>query len=512
MQEKTFTVTEINNYINKKLKMDPKLKNIYVKGEISNYKSYPRGHDYFTLKDEKTQISAVMYKLNKKRFLKFKPENGMKVIIKGKIEVYPPNGNYQLYATTMTEDGVGDLHIAYEQLRKKLEKEGLFDKSHKKEIPKYPKRIGVVTAKTGAAIKDIITTIKRRYPICEIYIFSTLVQGQDAPNQITSQIKRAQNYNLDTLIVGRGGGSFEDLNAFNDENVVHEIYNSKIPVISAVGHETDFTLVDFVSDIRAPTPTAAAEFAVPKLSEIQYKVDQLAYTVNNNIKNRLNQHKSKLNHIVEKQIFKNPESIYQIKQMHLDNLISKLDYSSKSIISKNKTKLLELEHSVIFKNPQTLYESKHIRLDQLTNKLNYVSRQLLSDNKNRLERVENSPIFKNPQSMYQTKEIKLDNIVNKLNYTSKEIISKNKNKLSQLENSPVLRNPKMIIKSKEEQYSKNIAKLEILNPLLTLKRGYTVTRVNDKVISSSKDVKSGDELDIEFKDGKINTKVIWWKI
>ena len=313
---------------------------------------------------------------------------------------------------------------------------------------------------------------------------------------------------MDTLIVGRGGGSFEDLNAFNDENVVREIYNSKIPVISAVGHETDFTLVDFVSDIRAPTPTAAAEFAVPELSEIQYKVDQLAYTVNNNIKNRLNQHKSKLNHIVEKQIFKNPESIYQIKQMHLDNLISKLDYSSKSIISKNKTKLLELEHSVIFKNPQTLYESKHIRLDQLTNKLNYVSRQLLSDNKNRLERVENSPIFKNPQSMYQTKEIKLDNIVNKLNYTSKEIISKNKNKLSQLENSPVLRNPKMIIKSKEEQYSKNIAKLEILNPLLTLKRGYTVTRVNDKVISSSKDVKSGDELDIEFKDGKINTKVI----
>ena len=317
MQEKTFTVTEINNYINKKLKMDPNLKNIYVRGEISNYKSYPSGHDYFTLKDEKTQISAVMFKLNKKRFLKFKPENGMKIIIKGKIEVYPQNGNYQLYATTMTEDGVGDLHIAYEQLRKKLEKEGVFDKSHKKEIPKYPKRIGVVTAKTGAAIKDVITTIKRRYPICEIYIFSTLVQGQDAPNQITAQIKRAQNYNLDTLIVGRGGGSFEDLNAFNDENVVREIYNSKIPVISAVGHETDFTLVDFVSDIRAPTPTAAAEFAVPELSEIQYKVDQLAYTVNNNIKNRLNQHKSKLNHIVEKQIFKNPESIYQIKQMTL---------------------------------------------------------------------------------------------------------------------------------------------------------------------------------------------------
>ena len=192
MEEKTFTVSEINSYINRKLKMDPNLKNIYIKGELSNYKSYPSGHSYFTLKDENSQISGVMFKGFKDKFLNFEPENGMKVIIKGKIEVYVKNGKYQLYATKMTEDGMGNLHIAYEQLKKKLNKEGLFDDAHKKEIPKYPKRIGVVTAQTGAAIRDIITTIKKRYPICEILVFSTLVQGDQAAAEIVSQINHAQ--------------------------------------------------------------------------------------------------------------------------------------------------------------------------------------------------------------------------------------------------------------------------------------------------------------------------------
>ncbi|MBQ2636170.1 MAG: exodeoxyribonuclease VII large subunit [Methanobrevibacter sp.] len=417
METEYLTVSQINAYINKKLRQDVNLKNIYVRGEISNYKTYPSGHSYFTLKDKKSQISAVMFK-GSKRFLKFEPKNGMKVIIKGKVEVYEANGKYQLYATRITEDGIGELHIAFEQLKKKLEKEGLFDDAHKKEIPKYPKRIGVITAQTGAAIRDIITTIKKRYPICEILVFSTLVQGDMAAEQIVRQIRFSQKFDIDTLIVGRGGGSIEDLWPFNEEIVAREIYACKTPVISAVGHEIDYTISDFVADKRAPTPTGAAVLAVPDLNEVKFKIGQIKDRINKNIQDKLMQNKTKLDNISQKQIFKNPESIYEIKEMNLDNLISKLDFASKNIITENQNKLFKLENSVILKNPQEITKKKRIK------------------------------------------------------------------------------------------FEKNIDKLEILNPLVTLKRGYTMVKIGDKVISSSKDVKSGDELDIEFDDGTINTKVI----
>ena len=417
METEYLTVSQINAYINKKLRQDVNLKNIYVRGEISNYKTYPSGHSYFTLKDKKSQISAVMFK-GSKRFLKFEPKNGMKVIIKGKVEVYEANGKYQLYATRITEDGIGELHIAFEQLKKKLEKEGLFDDAHKKEIPIYPKRIGVITAQTGAAIRDIITTIKKRYPICEILVFSTLVQGDMAAEQIVRQIRFSQKFDIDTLIVGRGGGSIEDLWPFNEEIVAREIYACKTPVISAVGHEIDYTISDFVADKRAPTPTGAAVLAVPDLNEVKFKIGQIKDRINKNIQDKLMQNKTKLDNISQKQIFKNPESIYEIKEMNLDNLISKLDFASKNIITENQNRLFKLENSVILKNPHEITKKKRIK------------------------------------------------------------------------------------------FEKNIDKLEILNPLVTLKRGYTMAKIGDKVISSSKDVKSGDELDIEFDDGTINTKVI----
>ncbi len=417
MENEYLTVSQINAYINKKLKFDNNLKNIYVKGEISNFKTYPSGHSYFTLKDKNSQIPAVMFK-GRRRYLKFEPENGMKVIVKGKIEVYERDGKYQLYASSITEDGLGELHIAFEQLKKKLDKEGLFDDAHKKEIPKYPKRIGVVTARTGAAVKDIITTIKRRYPYCEILVFSTLVQGEMASGQIVRQIRHAQNFDIDTLIVGRGGGSIEDLWPFNEEIVAREIHSCKIPVISAVGHETDWTISDFVADKRAPTPTAAAEIAVPEINEIKYKVTQLNQRINKSINDKLIQSKQKVDDISQKQIFKTPESIYEIKQMHLDNLIGKL------------------------------------------------------------------------------------------NVTSKDIISENKNKLLKIESRAVLRNPEEVTKTKRELFLRNVDKLTILDPLLTLKRGYSIAKIDDKVISSAKDVESGDELDIEFDDGTVNTKVI----
>ena len=417
MEIECLTVSQINAYINRKLKFDNNLKNVYVKGEISNFKTYPSGHSYFTLKDEKSQIPAVMFK-GRKYGLKFQPENGMKVIIKGKIEVYERDGKYQLYASTMTEDGIGNLHIAFEQLKKKLEKEGLFADAHKKPIPKYPQRIGVVTAQTGAAIRDIITTIKRRYPYCEVLVFSTLVQGDMAAGQIVRQIKHAQQYDLDTLIVGRGGGSIEDLWPFNEEVVAREIYACEIPVISAVGHEIDYTISDFVADKRAATPTAAAEIAVPEIKEVQYKVTQLSLRINKSINDKLTLYRAKVENISQKQIFKNPESIYQIKEMHLDSLI------------------------------------------------------------------------------------------NKLNFTSSNIISENRNKLLKLESRSVLRNPEEVTKAKKETFLRNVEKLKILNPLLTLKRGYSIAKIDDKVVSSAKDVKSGDELDIEFDDGTINTRAI----
>ena len=418
MENEIFTVSAINAHINKMLKRDPNLKNIRIKGEISNYRNYPSGHSYFTLKDEKSQIPAVFFKFNKQRFLEFEPENGMKVIVKGKIEVYETDGKYQLYVTKIEKDGIGDLFARFEQLKKDLDKEGLFEETHKKEIPKYPKRIGVVTAKTGAAIRDIITTIKRRYPICEILIFSTLVQGNQAAPQIVRQIRHAQEFDIDTLIVGRGGGSIEDLWPFNEEIVAREIYACEIPIISAVGHEIDFTIADLVADKRAATPTAAAELAVPNIREVKSNIGQLSNRINKSIENKIVENRTRLSHISQKNVLKNPESIYEIKGMQLDNLINKLDYSSKTIISQNRNKLFRIENSIVLKKPEE------------------------------------------------------------------------------------------IIKAKKDRYMKNFNKLEILNPLLTLKRGYAMAKSGDKVISSAKDVEVGDEIDIEFDDGTVNTKVI----
>lgn len=417
MDDEYLTVSQVNAYLKNKLKKDVNLQNIYIRGEISNYKTYPSGHSYFTLKDKDSQIPAVMFK-GRKYGLKFQPEDGMNVIIKGKIEVYERDGKYQLYANSMTEDGIGDLHIAFEQLKKKLEKEGLFDEAHKKEIPKYPQRIGVVTAQTGAAIKDIITTIERRYPYCKILVFSTLVQGDMAAGQIVRQIRHAQQYDIDTLIVGRGGGSIEDLWPFNEEIVAREIYACRIPVISAVGHQIDVTISDYVADKRAATPTAAAEIAVPETREVRYKISQLSQRVNKSINDKLTLNREKVENISQNQIFKNPESIYEIKEMHLDNMIGKLNLTSSNIISKNRNKLLKIESRAI------------------------------------------------------------------------------------------LRNPEEVTKAKRETFLRNVDKLKILNPLLTLKRGYSIAKIDDKVISSAKDVKSGDELDIKFDDGTINTKVI----
>ena len=257
MKDNYLTITQLSKYLKYKFDEDINLRNIYLKGEISNFKAHTRGHYYFTLKDENSRINAVMFSSNTNK-LKFKPIDGMKVMVEGKVTIYESSGSYQIYVENMQEDGIGNLYIAFEQLKEKLNKEGLFNKERKRKITKMPKRIGIITAPTGAAIRDILTTIKRRYPIVETILFPALVQGEFAAKDIVDKINIANTYELDTLIVGRGGGSIEDLWPFNEEIVARAIYNSKIPVISAVGHEIDFTISDFVADMRAPTPTAAA--------------------------------------------------------------------------------------------------------------------------------------------------------------------------------------------------------------------------------------------------------------
>ena len=273
MQQQVLSITQINEYIRGRMDADPLLGNVAVRGEISNYKMYPSGHHYFTLKDEGGALKCVLFKSNAVR-LRFRPENGMKVLAMGKISVYPRDGAYQLYCTAMTMDGIGDLYAAFEQLKAKLAAEGLFDPAHKKPLPKYPGVIGIVTSSAGAAVHDMLRILRKRYPLTRVRLFPVRVQGVEAPPEIVGAIRYANRYKLaDLLIVGRGGGSIEDLWAFNDERVARAIYDSEIPVISAVGHEPDVTISDFVADLRAATPSNAAELGVPDQEALQQLLD-----------------------------------------------------------------------------------------------------------------------------------------------------------------------------------------------------------------------------------------------
>lgn len=412
MDNKYLTVTALTRYLKYKFDSDENLRKVYIKGEISNFKAHTTGHLYFSIKDEGSIIKAIMFASNAKK-LTFEPKEGTKVLVTGSVSVYEATGNYQIYVESLEEDGVGNLYIEFEKLKAKLEKEGLFDLKHKKQIPAYPTKIGIVTASTGAAIRDILSTIKRRYPICETYLFPCLVQGEYAANDIVSKIKEANEYPLDVLIVGRGGGSFEDMNCFNDELVARTIFESKIPIISAVGHEIDFTIADFVADLRAPTPTGAAEMAVPNIVDL---------------KNNLNQYKIRISEAITKQV--------KLKKLYLDSI----------------------KNSFVIKNPKLMYQNKIQQLAIISDKLNTV-------------------------------------IINK--------IDKNKNILELCKKHYILNNPKILYKDKIELLNTIISKLTLLNPLNVLDRGYNITYKDNHVVTSVKNIKENDELNIKMKDGNI---------
>ena len=288
----------------------------------------------------------------------FEPEDGMKVLVSGRIALYEATGSYQIYVETMELDGIGNLYLEFERLKKELAKEGLFDREHKRAIPKFPKKIGIITAPTGAAIRDILSTIKRRYPICETILFPALVQGTGAKESVVKQLNKAQEYDLDVIICGRGGGSIEDLWAFNEEIVARAIYNSKIPVISAVGHEIDFTIADYVADLRAPTPTGAAEMAVPNLVDLKSLIDQYKIRANEAVTNIIKKNRIKLESLQNSFVLKNPLSLYEIKEQKLDSYI---DYLNQYMTNKlNHAKLMyeKVINNKILISPQSMFDKK----------------------------------------------------------------------------------------------------------------------------------------------------------
>ena len=438
MDTKYFTITALNKAIKNMFEDKRELNNIHLKGEISNFKHHTRGHFYFTLKDETSQLSAIMFASNAKN-INFEPVDGMKVLVSGKVTVYETGGTYQIYVNEMVQDGLGNLYLEFEKLKKKLETEGLFKKEYKKTIPKFPMRIGIITASTGAAIRDISSTIKRRFPIVETILFPSLVQGVDAKDDIVRNIKLANTYPLDVIILGRGGGSIEDLWAFNEEIVARAIFESRIPIISGVGHEVDFTISDFVADLRAPTPTGAAEMAVPNMSDVKELFNQYNIRLIKAIKNDINLSFERLNALKNSYVLKNPMSLYEKLEQNFDNLYERLLMAIKSNINSNQERLNKLKASYIFINPKMLFADKAYNYNDLIKRLS--------------------------------------NGINK------------------------------IYENKKNNYLNLLSKLEVLNPVTTLKRGYSVTRSSGKIITDINSVHEGDLIETSIGNGRMESVI-----
>lgn len=438
MKSKYLTVTALTNYIKRKIDSDPHLTEVLIKGEISNFNHHRRGHMYFTLKDDYTRISAVMF-AGYNRNLTFTPENGMSVFIKGEVSVYESFGQYQLYVHEMSPDGIGALYLAFEQLKEKLSKEGMFDERYKRPLPKYPKNIGVITSDTGAAIQDILTTFNKRYPIANITIFPASVQGELAPNSIVHAIEKAENFSpkLDVLILGRGGGSIEDLQPFNDERVARAIFTSSIPIISAVGHETDVTISDFVADLRAPTPTGAVILCVPSTEELLSKVSHYQQRLYSNINNLIKANFKQLERSVESYAFRYPRELIKQKEQELDLQIDLLEKASRELVNK---KVAEKNHL-------------HIRL-----------------------------AARNPQGSFKA-------------------ASENQEKLKQ----QLFQSMNKYVNDLKRELNTSIDKLNLLNPLHTIQRGFALPYQEDgTLITKSNQVKENDHITVEINDGNLD--------
>ena len=346
MEQRVFSVTQVNNYIKGVMDSDPLLGGLLVRGELSNYKIYPSGHHYFTLKDAEGSLRCVMYQ-GKARSLRFRPADGMQVIASGNITVFPRDGTYKLYCDSLSVSGVGDLHMAYEQLKEKLYREGLFDQAHKKPLPRYPQRIAVITSGAGAVLHDIIRVVRARYPLVKILLLPVRVQGPEAPAEIVGALRYANRWKLgDVIITGRGGGSIEDLWAFNDEGVARAIYDSEIPVISAVGHEPDVTIADFVADVRAATPSNAGEIAVPDMAELQERLRSSESAMAGSLRRHLTLLRQNLDTAARKRVLRDPMAFLQDKRMLLGYMQKEMSHAGESLLAAPRRKLGALAASI----------------------------------------------------------------------------------------------------------------------------------------------------------------------
>ena len=341
MNDNVWSVSELTRQIKDLLDGESSLQHIYVRGELSNYKIYPSGHHYFTIKDEEATLKAVMFRREASR-LRFRPESGMKVIALGRITVYPRDGVYQLYATELVPDGVGDLHAAFEQLKAKLAEEGLFDRDHKKPLPPYPERIAVITSSAGAAVRDVIRVASKRYPVAKLIVIPVRVQGAEAPPEIVSAIRYANRCKVaDLIITGRGGGSIEDLWAFNDERVARAIYESEIPIISAVGHEPDVTIADYVADLRAATPSNGAELAVPDQSELHASLLAARKQMLSALLARVDTGRERLEQLRQRRVLTDPGAYVADRRLALDHAAALLQASFRSSVSDKRGRLAQ---------------------------------------------------------------------------------------------------------------------------------------------------------------------------
>ncbi len=384
MSEEYVTVSALTKYIKYKFDKDPHLGRVYLTGEISNFRLRPT-HQYFSLKDENAIISATMFQSAFKK-IQFRPEEGMKVLVIGKVSVFEKSGQYQINIEHMEPDGVGALYLAYEQLKKKLEAEGLFSLP-KKPIPQFPKKIAILTSESGAVIQDIQTTVARRFPIVQLVLYPTVVQGVHAVNSILKNLDLVEQEDYDVVIIGRGGGSIEDLWAFNEEPVVRRVAELSIPVISSVGHETDTTLIDFVSDMRAATPTAAAEIATPVLMEIHQQLRNLQTRLEQALSRQLQIKRERMQALANASIFQNPERIYQVYQQRVDQLEMRLQQMMQQSVQQKRQQLVKHQHRLELGSPSRRVQTEKQALQYLAKRLEQAQGQLMKDKKQQFQRV-----------------------------------------------------------------------------------------------------------------------------
>lgn len=384
MSEEYVTVSALTKYIKYKFDKDPHLGRVYLTGEISNFRLRPT-HQYFSLKDENAIISATMFQSAFKK-IQFRPEEGMKVLVIGKVSVFEKSGQYQINIEHMEPDGVGALYLAYEQLKKKLEAEGLFSLP-KKPIPQFPKKIAILTSESGAVIQDIQTTVARRFPIVQLVLYPTVVQGVHAVNSILKNLDLVEQEDYDVVIIGRGGGSIEDLWAFNEEPVVRRVAELSIPVISSVGHETDTTLIDFVSDMRAATPTAAAEIATPVLIEIHQQLRNLQTRLEQALSRQLQIKRERMQALANASIFQNPERIYQVYQQRVDQLEMRLQQMMQQSVQHKRQQLVKNQHRLELGSPSRRVQTEKQALQYLAKRLEQAQGQLMKDKKQQFQRA-----------------------------------------------------------------------------------------------------------------------------